>query len=335
MDQEPIVGRKPLLKRLWFRISGSLLLLLIAAGGVYWWLQSGRITATALFRVAHSVPSFSSPNGEHDLGEYEYGDLKRTQIALLQSDFVLTAALRNPGIGALSIVQGHADPVQWLQKNLVINYPEDGALLSISLTGDESAKEDLVNLVNAIATSYRNEVVDRGRQERLVFRDMLSRTIDNLNIEIKRKLDEYLDITRESGRVEGSSGGVLHSLAQKRIDRIEDELMRLENQLAIDAKDSKSKSSQIEKRLAELRKSRDEESARLSKEVERSADLETRKSDLEQLQSLVAEMSKRLECIDLDANAPDRIQQVQAAVISPQSMASRFPANRGRVANSR
>jgi DNA anti-recombination protein RmuC len=153
---------------------------------------------------------------------------------------------------------------------------------------------------------------------------MLSRSLDSLNIDIKRKFDEYLDIARETGKTEFSDGQVLQSLAQKRVDRIEDEIMRLENQLAIDAKDAPEKATLIEQRLTQLRKSRDERWAEIRKDTERSADLETRKRDLDQLQAIAAEMSTRLNWMDIDANAPDRIRQVQPAAISPQAISSRL-----------
>ncbi len=324
MDQQSALARPSVFKRLWFRILGTIFLLGVVMGGVAWWWESQRVTATALFQVSHSVPSYTGPNNERALGEYEFEILRRTQLALLQSDFVLAAAIRNPNVGSLSILQRHGDPVKWLQGKLVVNYPENGCLLSISLTGNESEKEDLAPLIDAIALAYRNEVIDEERQQRLVFRDMLSRNIDNLNGEYKRKLDEYLDIARESGRIEGTSGDILRSVAQKRVDRIDDELMRLENQLAIDAKDTPKKASLIEQRLSQLRKNRDEQWAQLHREVERSTDLETRKRDLDQLQSIATEMSTRLEWLDLDASAPDRIRQVQPAVISPQAVSSRL-----------
>jgi hypothetical protein len=325
MDQASIVGRTPLWKRLWFRIMGAILILLIAAGGVVWWLHSGVVTATALFEVDHAVPSVAGASTERVSGEYEFEILRKTQIALLQSNFVLTAALRNPSVGSLPIIQRHADPVKWLQDNLALSYPKDGCLLEISLSGDESEKEDLAAVVDSVAKAYKDEVIDQARQRRLVVRDMLSRSIEQLNFEHKRKLDEYLDIAREMGKFEFTDGQVLQSLAQKRVDRIDDEIMRLENELSIDAKDaSKKKTDLMQQRLSELRKNRDARWAELSKEAERSADLETRKHDLGQLQSLSDEMTIRLEWLDVDANAPDRIRQVQPAVISPQSISSRL-----------
>jgi hypothetical protein len=332
MDQQSAPVRPSIYKRRWFLVAGAVFLLLILAGGIAWWMDSGRVTATALFQVADSVPSFSNPNSERAMGEYEFGNLKRTQIALLQSDFVLVAALRDPKIGSLPVVQRRSDPVQWLQQKLAVNYPKDGCLLAISLTGRESEKDELAAVVDAIALAYRNEVIAQDRQQRLVTRDMLERNLRNLNEEIRRKLDEYLDIARETGR-----GDATHDLDQKlkRLDRIEDELMRFENQLAIEVKDTPAKAKLIKQRVAELQKNRDELYATIAKHSEISSDLETRKRNLDCLQSIAADMTTRLEWLDIDASAPDRIRQVQAAIVSPQGLMSRFPVARETVVSSR
>jgi hypothetical protein len=335
MIQDSTSVRSPLFKRRWFQVSAAILLLLLVAGGVEWWLQSGRTTATALFLIQDSTPSLSGTGSRLPLNEYDFENLKKTQIALVKSNFVLASALRNPSTGALSMLQRRTDPVQWLEQNLDVSFPQNGSLLSISLSGDESEKEELITIVDAVARAYQNEVIGGNRQERLMTRDLLSRNLDNLNSEIKRKLNEYLDIARELGHLDANNGLAIQSLDQKRLERTEDEIMRLENQLAIDANDKPAKAKVIQQRLAELTKSRDGLAADLTRHIERSADLETRRQDLDQLRSIANDMSTRLEWLDLDATAPDRIRQVQPATVSPQSLSSRISETRQQTASTR
>src|SRR3954466_9416810 len=54
--------------------------------------------------------------------------------------------------------------------------------------------------------------------------------------------------------------------------------------------------------------------ASLQTRIEKSSDLETREEDLKQLQLIASDMSRKLESLDIDANAPDQIRQVQPAV---------------------
>ncbi len=337
MGQQSTSVRPSVFKRHWFQISGAIFLLLIIAGGVYWWTTSGRVTATALFKVESSLPSvFNEAVNRRSLTEYEFETLKRTQIALAESDVVLTAALRDPKIGSLPILQDHADPVQWLKQNLTVEFPQNGAILSISLRGDESQKKEIAAIVDAISRSYWNEAVDQERQQRLVTRDLFDRNLRNLNEEIRHKLDEYLDIARETGKAEAAQGQRSISFDQelKRLDRIEDELMRFENQLAIDLTDTPTKAKLIKQRVAELQKNRDELYGAIAKQSEISTDLDTRKRDLDCLRAISVDMATRLQWLDIDANSPDRIRQVQAAIVSPQSLTSRFPATHDPIANS-
>ena len=49
---------------------------------------------------------------------------KRRSWPNLQSYYVLQAAVRNPGIASLSVFAGEPDPVQWLQENLEVDFPQ-------------------------------------------------------------------------------------------------------------------------------------------------------------------------------------------------------------------
>ena len=56
-------------------------------------------------------------------------------------------------------MQKQADPVQWLQDNLQLRYPNDAELLEIALQGGDL--EQLKQVVNAIVDVYFQEVVEK------------------------------------------------------------------------------------------------------------------------------------------------------------------------------
>jgi capsular exopolysaccharide synthesis family protein len=165
-----------------------------AAIGV-WFLFPESSSATALFQVATEQESLFKAN-QQNLQSFEI--LKKTQLALLKSNFVLTAAIRNPKVGGLSALAGESEPVEWLQENLVVDFPQNGEILSITLSGDE-LPEELVTLVDAVAKAYKDEVVAELRQRQLANRDLLARNLDKLNQELKENMDTFLAIARESG----------------------------------------------------------------------------------------------------------------------------------------
>ena len=172
--------------------------------------------------------------------------------------------------------------------------------------------------MNAVAKAYKDEVINNRRQQQYSSRDLLARNLANLNNEIKRKMEDYLDIARESGSIEGGSGRLLQELDMKRLDRAEEEIARLENQLISNSEGNGEKSKAIEQRLTQLHKLQDEFEKKLTARADRSADLELRQRDLEQLQQIAGDMSQRLERWDIESSSPDRIRQVQAAVPSPE-----------------
>ena len=60
-------------------------------------------------------------------------------------------------------------------------------------------------------------------------RDMFDAVLQNLKGQINRKYEDYLDIAKGMGHLESGSGDIQQQLDVKRIERIDEELMRLEN----------------------------------------------------------------------------------------------------------
>lgn len=304
-----------------FRLRFSLLALLIFITLVCfllaWLVQQKRVVATALFEVGSTQDGILSDEPAKRPNDQEFDILKKTQLAKLKSNFVLTAALRNPGIASLPILRAQKDPVDWLQDRLEVDFPENAEILAIRLHGTEEQAEDLIRIVDAVAAAYQREVIFELRQRRLGTRDMLARNLEDLNHEIKHKLDQYLDIARESGGVESGSGQVLQELDLKRLDRIETELMRLEGeQVEAQTGSQADKLKSLEARIEQLHKRQEELQKTIVSRSEKSVDLTTRHQELERQQRIADEMAVKLERLDIEANSPDRIRQVQPAVIS-------------------
>jgi len=147
---------------------------------------------------------------------------------------------------------------------------------------------------------------------------LLARSLESLKKEIERNFEEYLDIAREAGHVESGSGQVMQELDMKRLDRVETELMRLESELVqVEAGDGSENGTAIETRIGQLRERQAELEKKLTSRAERSVELTTRQQDLERLRRIADRMSIKLEMLDIEANAPERIRQIQPAVVGP------------------
>ena len=379
------------------------------AGTVLWFQFPESSSATALFQVSNEQQSIAfDVNNQNQ----NFDILKKTQLALLRSYFVLNAAVRPPGIASLSIFAKQGDPVEWLQGNLRVDFPQQGEILSISLVG--SPPEDLVELIDAIAKAYRDEVIYEEKQRRLATRDLLARSLDNLKKEIDRNWRDYLAIAREAGRPESEDRDDetdillrdIYALQNRKSElesgmyqmqtdyaimkgRLEDPQlidMQVEEALAQDQgmiilnqqlgyaqmqaaqtnsgnrrtrataaveqkiaqiqsqinarraamkqqiqRDKKSKPNSAVQQLTKefttrfnylraqaggLANALEEKMKELEARSEVSVELATRKRDLDQLEQIAQDMSIKLESLDVEANAPEQIRQIQQAVPS-------------------
>jgi hypothetical protein len=302
-------------RRRWPRIVALLFLLAVVGGFVFWFVKPQSASATALFEVRRDVPTLAGNQPGQPGSDQDYEIFKKTQLALLKSKFLLTSALRDPRIASLSVFAGVRDPEQWLQDHLDLSYPENGEILAISLPGPASQANDLELIVNAVAEAYKSEVLGNETDRTLKQHDMLERSLQNLNAEIKRKFEDYIDIAKGMGRADGDIDPEMQ-IDLKRMERMDEELAQLERgQLRIatggDSKDSKFVSARIE----QLLKRQNELMRTIQKRSEKSVDLATRKSELDQLQRIANDLSLKLETMDIDRQLPARIRQVQMAVI--------------------
>jgi capsular exopolysaccharide synthesis family protein len=205
---------------------------------VLWVLFPESSRATALFEVSNEEKSLVFDYTGYNPNSFDI--LKKTQLAKLTSYYVLQAAVRNPGIASLSVFAGKPDPVQWLQEHLEVDFPQNGELLSISLSAN-APPEDLVRLVDEVATAYENEVVFADSQTRLNTRDLLAASLKKITEEITEKLQLYLDMARDLGKTQATDGrDPLTELMTREIaglqhkkDALEDQMMQMNAEFAI------------------------------------------------------------------------------------------------------
>jgi hypothetical protein len=301
-----------------FRLRFSLLSLLILVTAAClllgWAFRPIQVRATALFHVSNRPQSIFGDNGPGaDKANFEL--VKKTQIALLESDMVLSAAARKPGIASLQVLRGR-EPTAWLAENLEVGFPNDSELLSISLVGPDGFATDLATLVDAVANAYQDEVLYKEKQRHFSERDMAASTLSQLNKEIKDKRELFRDIASESS-LEGNSA-LNREVLMRRLDRIESELIRLEDeQLRLQTSGDSGNTKFYEERLKQLRDQQAETEKNVARSGLRSPDMAVMESELNQLQRVADDLAVRLEMLNVESNAPPRIQQLQPAVVSP------------------
>ena len=90
----------------------------LAAAAVWFLLPLPKLTAAAVLYVAANQPSIIGPTLE---SRTDFGTYRQSQATLMKSRLVLNAVLTRPEVARLGIVRDQADPVEWLEKQLVVD----------------------------------------------------------------------------------------------------------------------------------------------------------------------------------------------------------------------
>lgn len=140
------------------------------------------------------------------------------------------------------------------------------------------------------------------RQRLIRRRDVLEKHVADLSAELKRKWDDLLDIKRGMDIPESAVASALQEVDVKRLDRLDEESMRIESEL-YDLK-AKGKASDLEigqQRLTNLRKKQEELRRDLTNRGRQSVQLETFRAELEHLQHMINQFSEELERLKIEA----------------------------------
>jgi succinoglycan biosynthesis transport protein ExoP len=181
------------LRRRWFPALAVGLLLGVGGAAATWYF-SDTYEAVAWLQVGDSRATMMG-DSRMPRDQYEYQVFRRTQAALIRSNFVLNVALRRPGIAQLSYFQGEADPVRYLERKLSVSYPQDSEVLQIKLRGRN--REEITAIVNAVKDAYFEEIVNRDRDERLRRRDLLDRQYRQNREDLRKKLEAFNNLAKQ------------------------------------------------------------------------------------------------------------------------------------------
>lgn len=181
-------------RRRWLPATALALALASLAGILTWLFLPRNFEAVAWLRVRDKSGMYGAGAGR-DNAEYEA--YRKTQVQLIKSPFVLTSALRRPGISSLATFSGEDDPVGWLMRNIQVSAPMESEVVQVRLRG-ENAKE-VTQIVNAVTQSYLSDVVNKEKSERLQRRDTLERKYKENMAEVRAGLDTYHNLAKSLG----------------------------------------------------------------------------------------------------------------------------------------
>jgi polysaccharide biosynthesis transport protein len=203
-------------RRRWPLAMGLGIIVAFAAMAASWYLIPQKGEVFAYVQVMRNPETMVSNNRPED--SYAFITLRNTTIELMKSKSLLTRALRDASIAQLPLIKKQTDPVEWLQDELNLKYPNDAELLQITMSGEDI--DQIVAIVNAVVHSYFKEVVEKEVQERNKKEQKLKAAVSELNEDLIRQKKDVDKLQSSLGIVEASMAAQQTALIQAQLGMI-------------------------------------------------------------------------------------------------------------------
>jgi Mrp family chromosome partitioning ATPase/capsular polysaccharide biosynthesis protein len=139
---------------------------LIGTGGAIlaWELLASKYESYALLQVSSAPTALANQNNPHQ-AKTEFVTYLKTTSALIKSEFVLNAALRD--IKDLPTIKAQSDPIKYLDEELQVTWQDGSEVIRVSFKGTEP--QDAKKIVDAVQNAFMNEVVQKDVNEKKIF----------------------------------------------------------------------------------------------------------------------------------------------------------------------
>jgi capsular exopolysaccharide synthesis family protein len=218
------------LRRRWLSATALGLLLAVLAAVPVWVFMPRGYEAVAWLRVRDKGGMLSQGR---DTAEYE--SYKKTQLAMMKSPYVLQASLRKPGIEGLETLREvGADPIDWLSRALMITAPPESEVVQVRLRGKQA--EDVSKILNAVITSFIDDIVNKDRTDRLGRRDALEKKFKENMSELRDRRETLNNLARTLGTRDSAEVATQRGLLMDHVSTLRGLLVQTQRDIAaIDA----------------------------------------------------------------------------------------------------
>jgi len=201
-------------------------------------------TAKAMVRIASREQQLVFGTSA-DAGGASFDVYKNTQIQLLKSRFCLIAALRDPEVAKLPLVQAQLDPVRWLAGEISVSFPGSGEIMLVGLTGEDP--KSVAALVNAVVAAYMTEVVDVERAQRRERLSELDRIYTEKETEVRSKRTDLKQLAEQLGTGDSQALALKQQYALQLYTAYRTELIQLQVELRRLSSELKAQEALLEK----------------------------------------------------------------------------------------
>lgn len=243
------------LRRWWWRV---LPLCLLAAGlgaAVGWILTVPKYSASAYLRVnSDDRPLIFKTADEDSTPNFQL--YRSTQQQIMKTPFVLNTALRKEGVGNLPEFTDSLSPIEWLQKSIKVEFPDNGEIMRVSLETEN--RDSGIKIINAVVEAFMDEVVLNERNERVQRLDNLERVYSEAEQKVRSKRSELKALATALGTSDTDSLTVAQQNAlaqfgvmQTKLSEVQFQLMQAEGELEVARKWEETVQAELEKAAAE------------------------------------------------------------------------------------
>lgn len=223
---DPVQLLKALRRRWVLAVGLGLVGATVLATATYFLVPPAKYSARAMLHVNSTQPRILLKVNENAT---DYASYQRTQLALLKSRLVLSTALNDPKVAKLEMLSEKVDQIEWLEKELQVDFASGSEILRISINGEKPQEPML--LVNAVTQAYIDEIVDVETKQRRQRYDMLKETWNRYQESLKEKRKELKRLTELAGSDDKKTIASIHQNELDRLGRAEDELARVQSEL--------------------------------------------------------------------------------------------------------
>ena len=307
------------------------------------WVVSAQPTGSAnqksdppvqvLLEVARTVPG-SPLEKPVRMSAEDFADYLDEQIALIKSNVVLNSALRTPDAAKLAPVKEQNGSSAWLAKRLRIDVIKRTGLVRLAVEGGPPEEQAL--LANAVAKAYVVEIVQKEQRKLLARLRKLKEYYADCDAKLQAKREALRQVTKKIGDT-GPEGELNQQFARQQVQGIEKDILALQAQIrkakveivlakAAAAEQGKLPPGQVvtlEQRVVALHKAE----AVLCAERETrmramrppfnndAVDLTWLRDEIRMLEEVTQKISRQMERLQLELQAPNRVAIVEDAVV--------------------
>ena len=157
---------------------------LLGGGGAYaaWELLAAKYESYGLFQVQSVPPTVANHNNPNQ-ARTDFVTYLKTTSALIKSEFVLNAALRD--IKDLPTIKAQKDPIKFLDEELLVSWQDGSEVIRVTFKSHEPI--DAKKIVDAVQAAFMKEVIQKDVQDKR----RLIEKVEEAMIDMRKQLEKF------------------------------------------------------------------------------------------------------------------------------------------------